>query len=174
MSREKKTQLIENLQEFFSRCNIGILTDYRGLSTAEMTALRRRLSEAGIDYKVVKNTLARLAAERAGKNDLLSSFEGPIAIAFGYADITEPARVLADYIAASKASLDIRGGFLKHGLLTAEEVITLSKLPTREVLLAMVVGGMQAPIYGLLNLLTAPMRGLITILQARIQQLEGE
>ena len=174
MSREKKTQLIENLQEFFSRCNIGILTDYRGLSTAEMTALRRRLGEAGIDYKVVKNTLARLAAERAGKDDLLSSFEGPIAIAFGYADITEPARVLADYIDTSKASLDIRGGFLKHRLLTSEEVITLSKLPAREVLLARMVGGMQAPIYGLLNLLTAPMRGLMTVLQARIQQLEGE
>jgi len=174
MSREKKTQIIENLQETFAKCNIGILTDYRGLSTAEMTALRRRLRETGIDYKVVKNTLARFAAERAGKDDLLRFFEGPIAIAFGYADITEPAKILADYIDTSKVSLSIRGGFLKHRLLTSEDVIVLSKLPAQEVLLAKIVGGMQAPIYTLLNYLTTPMRGFMMALQARIQQLEGE
>ena len=174
MSKEKKAQIIENLQETFSKCNIGILTDYRGLSTAEITALRRRLSEAGIDYKVVKNTLARFAAERAGKDDLLSFFEGPIAIAFGYADITEPARILADYIDASKVSLSIRGGFLKYRLLTSEDVIVLSKLPAKEVLLAKMVGGFQAPIHALLNNLTTPLRGFMMALQARIQQLEGE
>ena len=174
MSREKKTQIIENLQETFAKCNIGILTDYRGLSTAEMTALRRRLEESGIEYKVVKNTLARFAAERAGKDDLLSCFEGPIAIAFGYADIIEPARILADYIDTSKVSLSIKGGFLKDRLLTSEDVIALSRLPAKEVLLAKMVGGMQAPIYNLLNYLTAPMRGFVMILQAKTQQLEGE
>jgi len=174
MSREKKVQIIDSLQQVFSRCSIGILTDYRGLSANEMTDLRRRLRELGIEYKVVKNTLARFAAQRAGKEEMVSFFEGPVAIAFGYGDITEPARALADYIQASKASMNIKGGFLPDRLLTSEDVTTLSTLPSREILLARVLGGMQSPISALVSQLTAPMRGIIGVLQARIQQLEGE
>jgi len=174
MPREKKAQTIDRLQEGFSKCSIGILTDYRGLSTPEMTILRRSLRELGVEYKVVKNTLARFAAERAGRNDLASVFEGPVAIAFGYGDIAEPARALADYINTSKASLSIKGGFLSDRLLTSEEVKTLSTLPSREILLAKVVGGMQSPITALVSCLTTPIRGVIGVLQARIQQLEGE
>ena len=174
MPREKKTQTIDRLQEGFSKCSIGILTDYRGLSTPEMTILRRSLRGLGVEYKVVKNTLARFAAERAGRNDLASVFEGPVAIAFGYGDIAEPARALTDYINTSKASLSIKGGFLSDRLLTSEEVKTLSTLPSREILLAKVVGGMQSPITALVSCLTTPIRGVIGVLQARIQQLEGE
>ncbi len=174
MSREKKAQIIDSLQQVFSRCSIGVLTDYRGLSASEMTDLRRRLRESGIEYKVVKNTLARFAAERAGKEELLSFFEGPVAIAFGYGDITEPARALANYIETSKASMSIKGGFLPDRLLTSEDVATLSVLPSREILLAKVLGGMQSPISALVSHLTAPMRGIIGVLQARIQQMEGE
>ncbi len=174
MSREKKAQIIDRLQEVFSTCSIGILTDYRGLSAPEMTKLRRSLRELGIEYKVIKNTLARFATERAGKNELVSFFEGPIAIAFSYGNITEPARALADYIRTSKTTLDIKGGFLGDRLLTSEEVMTLSRLPPREVLLAKMVSGMQTPIITLLSHLTTPMRGFINVLQARIQKLEGE
>ena len=105
MQREKKTQSIEMLRESFTKCAMGILTDYRGLSTAEMTQLRNKLRESGVEYRVVKNTLARFAAEAAGRDDLLRFFKGPVAIAFGYGDITEPARALAEYIRASKTSL---------------------------------------------------------------------
>jgi len=174
MSREKKTQTIERLREVFSKCSIGILTDYRGLTTPEITGLRRRLRESAIEYKVVKNTLARFAAERAGKDELVSLFEGPIAIAFGYGDIIESARILADYIRTSKASLGIKGGFIGDRLLTSEDVMTLSTLPSREILLAKVLGGMQTPISALVSQLTTPIRGIIGVLQARIQQLEGE
>ena len=174
MSKEKKAQIIERLREVFSTCNIGILTDYRGLSAPEMTILRRSLRELSIEYKVIKNTLARFAAERAGKEDLVSLFEGPIAIAFSYGDIIEPARVLSDYIRTSKATLDIKGGFLGDRLLTSKEVMTLAALPPREVLLAKIMGGMQAPILILLSQLATPVRGFINVLQARIQQLEGE
>jgi len=172
-SREKKTQIIESLQQLFSQCSIGILTDYRGQSANEMTQLRRRLGELGIEYKVVKNTLARFAAQRAGREELLSFFEGPVAIAFGYGDIIEPAKALADYIETSKASMSIKGGFLPDRMLTKEEVTTLSALPSKEVLLARVLGGVQSPISALVSQLTAPMRGIIAVLQAKIQQLEG-
>lgn len=173
MSREKKAQIIESLEETFSRCSVGILTDYRGLSVSEITILRRKLGESGIEYKVVKNTLARFAAERAGRADLATSFEGPVALALGYGDIVEPAKVLTDYISTSKSVLAIKGGFLGDRLLTAEEVSTLAKLPSREVLLARVLGGMQSPITALVNCLTAPIAGVARILEARIKQLEG-
>ena len=174
MSKEEKAEIIDRLQEDFSRCSIAILTDYRGMPTLEMTILRRRLRESGTDFKVVKNTLARLAAQRAGKDNLVSSFDGPVAIALGHGDIAEPARVLADYIRTSKVSLDIKGGFLGDRLLTLNDVTTLSTLPSREVLLARVLGGMQSPILTLVNCLANPIRGIAGVLQARIKQLEGE
>ena len=175
MPREKKVQSIDNLKDLVAKCDIAILTDYRGLSASEMTILRRRLRELGIDYKVVKNTLALFAVERAGRDELVNLFEGPVAIAFGYGNIVEPARVLDDYIRTSKTTpLSIKGGFLADRLLTKEEVVTLSKLPSREILVGKVLGGMQAPIVALLTCLNAPVRGLVGVLQARIEQLEAK
>ena len=174
MSREKKTQIIERLQEAFSKSSITILTDYRGLTTPEITGLRRKLQESGSEYTVVKNTMARFAAEKAGKEEIVSSFIGPIAIAFGYGEITAPARVLADYNRDSTVSLSINGGFLYDRLLTSEEVITLSTLPSREILLAKLFGQIKSPITILLGNLTTPIRGIIRVLQARTKQLEGE
>jgi len=174
MPREEKVLIVDSLKELISKCSIGILTDYRGLPVSEMTLLRRRLDESGVQYKVVKNTLARLAAKSAGRDELTSLFEGPVAIALGYGNVTEPARVLGDYISTSKTSLNIKGGFLADRLLTSEEVITLSKLPSREILLSKVLGGMQSPILALLACLTTPMRGIMGVLQARIQKLEAE
>ena len=174
MSREKKAELIDRFEDTFSRCSVGILTDYRGLSNAEITTIRRRLGNSSIDYRVVKNTLARFAAERAGKTNLASSFVGPVAIALGYGDVTEPAKLLADYISASKSTLTIKGGFLGDRVLTPEEVSTLARLPSREILLAKLLGGMQGPIAGLVNCLSAPIAGVMRVLQARIKQMEGE
>lgn len=122
---------------------------------------------------MVKNTLARFAAERAGKEDLGGSFKGPVAIAFGHGDITQPAKVLTEYIRTSKISLNIKGGFTGDRLLTPEEINTLTKLPSREVLIAKILSGMQSPIVNLVNCLAAPIRGIMGVLQARIQQLEG-
>lgn len=96
-----------------------------------------------------------------------------MAIAFGYGNITEPARALADYISTSKSSLTIKGGFLSDRLLTSDELSTLSTLPSREILLARVLGGMQSPIASLVNCLTALIMGVARVLQARIKQLEG-
>ncbi len=173
MSREKKTQIIGELEKLVSECSIGILTDYRGLSAQEMTSLRRTLRGSGVDYRVVKNTLARFAAQRAGREELGGLFDGPVAIAFGYGNVIEPARLLADYIRTSKTSLTIRGGFLSDTLLTSEEVMTISALPPRDVLLARVVGGIQSPISALVSRLTSPIQGMIGVLQARIKQVEG-
>jgi large subunit ribosomal protein L10 len=174
MLREKKAKIVDGLQEIFSKCSTGVLTDYRGLSTAEINDLRRKLRASGIEYKVVKNTLAQLAARRAGMDELAASFKGPVAIAFGYGEITELARVLAEYIRSSKSTLSINGGFLGDRLLTSSDVETLATLPTREVLISQVIAGIQSPIVALVSVLAGPIRGFMGVLQARIQQMEGE
>ena len=98
MNREQKVQIVNELKEAMTKCSSGILTDYKGLSNAELTLLRRKLRELDIEYRVVKNTLARFAAKKASKDFLVSSLEGPVAIAFGYDDVTEPAKVLTNFI----------------------------------------------------------------------------
>ncbi|OGN92091.1 MAG: 50S ribosomal protein L10 [Chloroflexi bacterium RBG_13_48_17] len=174
MPTKKKEQAVESLQEIFSKCNIGVLTDYRGLKTSEINDLRSKLREAGIDYKVVKNSLAQIAARNAGMDHLAGTFEGPLAVAFGYGEITQTAKALADYIRISKSTLSIKAGFLQDRILSAAEMDTLARLPSKEVLLSRVVGGMKSPIFGLVNVLAGPMRGIMGVLQARIQQLEGQ
>jgi len=173
LSKEKKAQIIDALQREFSNCSIGIMTDYRGLSNAAITELRRKVQASDGTYKVVKNTLARFAAERAERPELAASFEGPVAIAFGYGDIIQIARVVADHVRTSGTTVSIKAGFLAERVLTAEEVNSLARLPSREVLVARVVGGMKSPIWGLVGVLASPLRGLSGVLQARIEQLEG-
>ncbi|MFH1638868.1 MAG: 50S ribosomal protein L10 [Chloroflexota bacterium] len=173
MPTEKKGETIDQLTEVFSKATIGIITDYRGLTATKMSFLRRSMRDANIEFKVVKNTLARIAAEKAGNSDLARSFEGPTAIAFGYSDITQPAKALLEYIRASRETLlKIKGGFLRTRLITADEVTTLSTLPSRDVLLARVMGGIQAPISSLVVHLASPIRGFIGLLEARRKQLE--
>jgi large subunit ribosomal protein L10 len=172
LSKEKKALVIDSLQEDFAKNNVGVFTDFRGLTAVELMNLRRKLRERGIEYRVVKNTLARFAAERAGKNEVVGLLEGPVAIAFGHGEITEPAKLLADYVRASKSGLKIKGGFLEDRALTVEEVMTLSALPSKEELISMVIGGIQSPIYALLNCLNSPVRQVIGVLQARIKQME--
>jgi large subunit ribosomal protein L10 len=174
MPTKKKVEIVENLQEVFSKCNIGILTDYRGLTTAELTDLRRKLREAGVEYRVVKNSLAQFAARQAGMDELAGSFEGPVAVAIGYGEAPATAKVLDDYIRTTKSILNIKCGFLTDRLLTSQDVSALAKLPSREVLISQVMAAIQSPITGLVNVLAGPIRGMMGVLQARIQQLEGE
>jgi len=174
MPTEKKEKAVESLQQVFAKSNIGIMTDYRGLKTSELNELRRKLKEADVEYKVVKNSLAQIAARNAGLDYMEGTFQGPMAVAFGYGDITKATKTLTDYIRTSKSALKIKGGFLEDRALTVKDLETLAKLPSREVLLGRVIGGMQSPIYGLVNVLAAPMRGLAQVLQARIQQMEGQ
>jgi large subunit ribosomal protein L10 len=173
LSKEKKAQIIEALQGEFSNCSIGIMTDYRGLSNAGITELRRKVQGVGGTYKVVKNTLARFAAEQVERPELAASFEGPVAIAFGHGDIIQIARVVADHVRSSGTTVSIKAGFLPERMLTAEEVNSLAWLPSREVLVARVVSGMKSPIWRLVGVLASPLRGLSGVLQARIEQLEG-
>jgi large subunit ribosomal protein L10 len=185
MAREEKEEIVEKLAELLSRCTIAIVTDYRGMSVAMITQLRRKLREAGIEYHIVKNTLTQLAAEKGGKEGLKDLLCGPSAIAFGYGEITEPAKVLVSYISSSRSPLSIKGGILDGRVLTAEETLALATLPPKEILISELIGEIQTPIVrlistlqtpisGLITLLSANLNGLITVLQARKQQLKGD
>ncbi len=173
MPQEKKAQIIDQLQEVFTRSEYAILTDYRGLTAGEINGLRRKLNEVNIEYRVVKNTLARFAAERANRDDLSSSFQGPVAIAFGSGEVTETAKVLADFIRTSKPTMSVKGGFLGARLLTAKDIESLATLPPKEVLISQIIAGINSPVTGLVNVLAGSIRGVMGVIQARITQLEG-
>jgi large subunit ribosomal protein L10 len=171
--KEEKAKVIDELEAEFAKSNVGVFIDYRGLPTPEMTALRRKLQASGNKYRVVKNTLARFAAERTGKNELRSHLKGPMAIAFGYSNASATAKVVTDYLNETKAAITITGGFLGDRPITADQVKTLATLPPREVLLARVLGQMKSPVSVLASHLASPIQGFIGVLNGRIKQLEG-
>ena len=173
MRLEEKKQAVSELAQKLERSSIVITTSYRGLSVTEMTELRRRLRKEQIEYRVIKNTLARFAAEQAGKEGLNSIMEGPTAIAFGYGDVVVPAKALIDYIRSASSELRISGGLIEERVLSASEVATLATLPPKEVLIAKLLSGMQGSISALVNVLNANVTGLISLLVARRKQLEG-
>jgi large subunit ribosomal protein L10 len=117
MPTEKKKQVMDGLEQTFIQCDSGIMTDYRGLKTSDLVALRRKIRESGGEFHVVKNTLARIAAKKAGKENIGSIFEGPMAIIFAKEDISKSAKALTEYLAVSKISVTIKGGFLGNKLL---------------------------------------------------------
>ena len=173
MLRERKEQIIDELVDNLSRCTIAIATDYRGLSAKEMVQLRRHLAEWGVEYRVVKNTLTRFAVEKAGKKQLEAFLVGPLAIAFGYDDVVKPAQALSEHIRSSGSVLKIKGGALGERLLSAQEISILAATPPRDVLLSQLMGQLQAPLQALHNVLNAPLRGFLNVIQARIYQVEG-
>lgn len=173
MLKKRKTQTIDKLAENLSRSTITVVTDYRGLPAKEMAQLRRNLAELGIEYRVVKNTLLRLAAKKAEKEGVETFLVGPVALAFGYDDIVKPARALVQYVRSSGSVLQIKGGLLGNRVLSSGDILSLSALPSKEVLISRVIGQMRAPIYILHNILSSPLRSFLSILQARIQQMQG-
>jgi large subunit ribosomal protein L10 len=169
MLKEKKAEIVSNLAADLSRSSIIIATNYQGLLAKQMAELRNALIRAGIGYHVVKNTLVYRAADQAGKPQLRDIIEGPVALAFGYEDIVNTARTLTQYIKSSALSLQIRGALLGDRILLAEELASLANLPSREVLISRLLGQLQAPVVTLHNLLSFPLRGLLTVLQNRAQ-----
>ncbi|MFA5055760.1 MAG: 50S ribosomal protein L10 [Dehalococcoidia bacterium] len=172
MRLEEKKQSVDELAEKVERASVIISTDYGGLTVAEMTDLRRKLRAQQIEFRVIKNTLARFAATKAGKDDLDKIIVGPTAVALGYDDIAAPAKVLMEYIRSTKSQLKISGGLIENRVLSAAEVATLATMPPKEVLVAKLLGGLKGPLYGLVNVLNANIAGLTYVLSARQKQLE--
>jgi large subunit ribosomal protein L10 len=170
---EAKQRQVAELAEKLGRMRSAVLSDYRGLSVAQLEELRASLREAGVDYLVLKNTLARRAGEQAGLAEFNDQLVGPTAIAISYEDISAPARVLIDYARANRRTDMVRGGIAEGQVLSPGEVRQLADLPSREVLIAQLLGVLEAPISQLAGLLDAPGRDLLGLLDAQEQALGG-
>jgi len=171
MLRAKKAQIIAQLADKLSRSTIVVATSYQGLQAKDMAELRRALTGADVDYRVVKNTLLDFAAQRASKEQVMSIIDGPTALAFGYDEAVETVKALNLYIKSKESSVEIKGGLLAERVLSGSEVISLANLPSRATLISQLVAQLEAPIRSLHNVLSAPLQGLGNVLQARIQQI---
>lgn len=166
---QEKQMLVQEIAEKITNSKSVVITDYRGLNVAEVTELRKQLREAGVEYKVLKNTMVRFAAEKVGIEGLNDILKGPNAIAFGMEDAVSPAKVLVDY-AKDHEALEIKAGVLDNKVLSIDEVKNLAEIPPREVLLSMVLRGMQGPISGFVNVLQGNIRNLVYVLSAINEQ----
>ena len=185
MPTDRKIQQVSEIKERLERCSIAVSTNPTGLNANDMNDLRSRLRERGVEYRIVKNTLTYIAAEEASKPQLREVVQGPTGLALGYDDPRLVAQTLQEFIRTTRSPLAIQGGLLNTRTLTPEDVHTLATLPPEEVLISRVlgqiqyplsrlVGQLQAPITGLVNTLNGTLSGLGSVLQQRIQQLEGE
>jgi len=165
LNLDAKKQVVEEIKDRLQNIQAAVLTDYRGLNVAEVTELRTKLREAGIEFKVLKNTLTRIAANEVGLEGLDPYLEGPTAIAFGKEDAVAPAKILSDFAKTHKA-LEIKAGILENKVIDMDGVKALADLPSREVLLARVLGSMQAPMYGFAGTLQGLLRNTAYVLEA--------
>jgi large subunit ribosomal protein L10 len=168
----EKQAAVAELKQKLGAIKGAVLADYRGLNVADATKLRRTLREAGIEFRVVKNTMTRIAAQEIGIEGLDAHLEGPTAIAFGYQDPVGPAKVLSEFAKGNK-NLVIKAGILSGKVVDADGVRVLADLPPREVLIAKMLGSMQAPITGLVNVLHGNIRNLVYTLEAVRKQKEA-
>ena len=167
--RAEKVAVVNEVRERMEAADGALLTEYRGLTVAELAELRRELTAAGGDYKVYKNTLVRLAVAdtpRAGMSDLLT---GPTAIAFVQGDVSAVAKALRDF-ARANPNLVVKGGVVGSGLLSASDINVLADLPSRDTLLAQFAGALAAPLQQLAGLVQALPRNLAYGFSALIDQ----
>lgn len=175
VTREKKEQVVAQLTDELGRIKIVVLTDYRGLTVAEAEELRAKLRESGVDYRVTKNTLLKLALQKNDKyKDLdLSIFKGPMALALGFDDEVSAPKVVFQY-AKQHQALEIVGAITGDGsLLSSSDVKALASLPTREQLLGQLVGTIAAPLSGFMAVMSGNLRGIINVIN-EISKLEKE
>jgi large subunit ribosomal protein L10 len=169
LPREDKVERVSELKEDIRGSKAMYLTDYRGLTVSEISSLRRNLRDAGAEYKVVKNTLLKRAAEDIDDPALIGTMEGPTAIAFVHNDPIAPARTIVDFMKDHK-TLSIKGGYLDGRFYDAKDVTALSKVPPRDQLIAMLVGSLQSPISGLVGTLQGTVSNLVYTLQAVVEK----
>ena len=171
MPRPEKVAAVDELAEKLQKGQGIILTDYRGLTVKDMTELRSELRKVGVEFKVVKNTLTLLAAQKVEIEGLEPVLEGPTAIAIGYDDPVVAAKTISEF-AKKNDKLQVKAGILTGKVIDAEGVKALADLPSREQLLAQVLRGMQGPISGFVNVLHGTLRNLVYVLEAVRKQKE--
>jgi len=159
MPTQAKRETVAELKEAFAGSPPAIVADYRGLTVKDLSAMRRTLRDQGITYRIVKNRLARIAAEEAGMGELSGLLEGPTAIAIGTSDEALVARTFLEAIRPFR-TVSVRGAVIGGRRIDADDVTRLSTLPSRDVLLAQLAGGVASPLSTMAGLLSGPLRNL--------------
>ena len=160
-----KSEKIDEIKSKAEKAQVAVLTEYKGYSVEEITNLRRALQKDGGDYMVTKNTLAKIALKGTGFEVLADALKGPIAIAFGFQDQVSPAKAVSKFISDTKKGA-ILGGALDGKLLDAKEVEALAKLPSKEELIAKILGSINSPASGIVGSINAVMAQLTRAMAA--------
>ena len=170
MNRKEKEQVILDLGEKVKGFQAAVLTNYRGLNVEQLNHLRQRLREEKISYHVVKNTLMKLASKGTDLEKLDNFFEGPTAIAISYGDPVLLAKILSEFV-KTQPSLEIKVGLIQGKVASPEEVKALATMPSREVLLGQILGGIQGTASQLGAVIYNAIQQVLGIIQARVDQL---
>lgn len=165
MTREEKVAAVADLQERFNRATVTLIANAKGLNVAKTEQLRRELKRAGGEYKVAKNTLTRLAVRDTAYDGLESRLEGPTGLVFGYGDPVAITKVLVDFAKAND-KMAIRAAVLERNLLEPDAVDELAKMPSKETLIAQLLGLLQAPATQLLRTMQEPSARMVRLLDA--------
>lgn len=173
MARIEKEKAVQNIQEKFKKAEAVFLFEYHGLNVSDMTGLRMKLQNTQGELKVLKNTLVKKALEGSPLKEAIAlDFKGPIACAFSYADAVATAKVLVDFKKEDQ-SLNLKSGVLKERKVQVQEIKALAKLPSREVLLAHLLGTLVAPISSFVSVLAAVPRKFLYVLKA-VEEKKGK
>ena len=172
MKLEKKQEIVQEIHEKFARSKIVIVTDYKGLDVATISDLRRKLREADIEYRVVKNTLLARASEGTDAEAIKDDFKGPSGVALSYDDPVAPAKVLTQF-AKENNKLEIKVGVMGNSVLSVDDIKALSALPSREVLLGQLLSVMVAVPTSFVRVLNAVPQKFLYALQAIKEQKEA-
>jgi large subunit ribosomal protein L10 len=170
---ESKQAAVAGIRQKIESSKSMVLIDYKGLTVAEVTELRNQFRREGAAYHVLKNTMLEHAARDLGIPDLIPFLKGSTAVAFGIADPVAPAKVIADFIKKSKKT-EIKCGYIEGKVIGAASVRALAELPPKEVLIARVMGSLNAPIAGFVGVLSATLRSLVYAIDAVRKQKSGE
>ncbi len=171
--KEQKAEAVEVLTEKLKKAKVAVLTDYRGLKVSQIQELRGKLRSGNVEYRVVKNTLARRAAEAAGYPALESELRGPVAIAFGYDDLSLPPKLINEFVRTTRLKVDMVGGLVEGRVVNRDQIKQLADLPSREVLLSQLLGTLQSPVAQLVGILQTPVQQLVGVLDAYKSKLEA-
>ena len=153
-NRTLKEAKVAEIKEKLEKATSVVLSQYQGLTVEEDTVLRKNLREAGVEYKVYKNTLVTLAAKELGLDGIVEYLEGPVAIAFGYEDVTVAARVLNDF-AKDHKKLELKAGIVDGELYDSAKIQQLATIPSKEVLIAKLLGSIKSPIASFARVINA-------------------
>ncbi len=171
--KEQKAEQVELLAEKLKKAKVAVLTDYRGLTVGQMQELRGKLRSGHVEYRVIKNTLARRAAEAAGYPALESELKGPVAIAFGYDDLSLPPRLINEFVRTTRLKVEVVGGLVEGRVVSRDQIKQLADLPSRDVLLAQLLGALQSPVAQLVGIMQTPVQQLVGALNAYKTKLEA-